>query len=79
MSKRMFKEAIAALKKCKRSGREITELCIHMETPAGEILQLDIDLDETGDLIMEYNKFANENEYEIYLDSDDEPENAVYN
>ena len=64
----MFKEAIAELKKCNRCGREITELCIHMETPAGEILQLDIDLDETGDLIMEYNKFANEINFLVVRD-----------
>ena len=79
MSKRMFKEAITAIKACKRSGVEITELCIHMETTSGEIMELDIDLDENGDLIKEYNMFDTEEDYEVYLKSEDTPENILYN
>jgi len=79
VSKRMFKEAITALKACKRSGVEITELCIHMETTSGEIMELDIDLDENGDLIKEYNMFDTEEDYEVYLKSEDIPENILYN
>ena len=79
MSKRMFKEAITALKACKRSGVEITELCVHMETTFGEIMELDIDLDENGDLIKEYNMFDTEEDYEVYLKSEDIPENILYN
>ena len=79
MSKRMFKEAITALKACKRSGVEITELCVHMETTSGEIMELVIDLDENGDLIKEYNMFDTEEDYEVYLKSEDIPENILYN
>ena len=75
----MFKEAVTALKACKRSGVEITELCIHMETTSGEIMELDIDLDENGDLIKEYNMFDTEEDYEVYLKSEDTPENILYN
>ena len=74
----MFKEAVTALKACKRSGVEITELCIHMETTSGEIMELDIDLDENGDLIKEYNMFETEEDYETYL-NEEIPENILYN
>ena len=77
----MFKEAIIALKKLKSSDIEITELCIHIETTSGEILELDIDFDETGELIKEYTMFENEEDYKTYLNSDPEeiPENILYN
>ena len=77
----MFKEAITALKVLKSSDIELAELCIHMETTSGEILELDIDFDETGDLIKEYNMFDSEEAYDIYLNDDSEeiPENVVYN
>ena len=81
MTKKIFKDAITTLKALKSSDIEITELCIHMETTSGEILELDIDLDETGDLIKEYNMFDSEEAYDIYLNDDSEeiPENVVYN
>ena len=75
----MFKEAITTLKALKSSGIEITELCIHMETTSGEIMELDIDLDENGDLIKEYNMVDTEEDYEVYLKSEDIPENILYN
>ena len=77
----MFKEAIAALKKLKSSDIELTELCIHMETTSGEILELDIDFDETGDLIKEYNMFETVEDWELYLNTDPEeiPENVLLN
>ena len=77
----MFKEAITTLKALKSSDIEITELCIHMETTSGEILELDIELDETGELIKEYNMFENEEDYNTYLNSDSEemPENVLLN
>ena len=56
----MFKEAITTLKALKSSDIELAELCIHMETTSGEILELDIDFDETGELIKEYTMFENE-------------------
>ena len=77
----MFKEAITTLKALKSSDIEITELCIHMETTSGEILELDIELDKTGELIKEYNMFENEEDYDTYLNSDPEemPENVLLN
>ena len=77
MSKRMIKTAISALKEFRRG--EIKELCIHIETTSGEIMELDIDLDENGDLIKEYNVFDTEEDYEVYLKSEDIPENILYN
>ena len=50
-----------------------------METTSGEIMELDIDLDENGDLIKEYNMFDTEEDYEVYLKSEDIPENILYN
>ena len=81
MTKKMFKEAITALKALKSSDIELTDLCIHMKTTSGEVLELDIDLDETGDLIKEYNMFENEEDYDTYLNSDPEemPENVLLN
>ena len=81
MTKKMFKEAITALKALKSSDIELTDLCIHMKTTSGEVLELDIDIDETGDLIKEYNMFDSEEAYNMYLNDDSEeiPENVVYN
>ena len=81
MTKKMFKAAITALKKLKSSDIELAELCIHMETTSGEILELDIDFDETGELIKEYNMFENEEDYDTYLNSNPEeiPENVLLN
>jgi len=73
----MIKTAISALKEFRRG--EIKELCIHIETTSGEIMELDIDLDENGDLIKEYNMFDTEEDYEVYLKSEDIPENILYN
>ena len=77
----MFKEAITALKALKSSGIELAELCIHMETTSGEVLELDIDLDETGDLIKEYNMWDTVEDWETYLNTDVEeiPENVLLN
>ena len=81
MTKKMFKVAITALKKLKSSDIELTELCIHMETTSGEILELDIDIDETGDLIKEYNMWDTVEDWETYLNTDVEeiPENVLLN
>ena len=79
MTKKILKEAITALKALKGSDIELAELCIHMETTSGEIMELDIDLDENGDLIKEYNMFDTEEDYEVYLKSEDIPENILYN
>ena len=81
MTKKMFKEAITTLKALKSSDIELAELCIHMETTSGEIMELDIDFDETGKLIKEYNMWENEEDYDTYLNSDPEeiPENVLLN
>ena len=81
MTKKMFKEAITALKTLKSSDIELTDLCIHIKTTSGEVLELDIDFDETGNLIKEYNMFDSEEAYDMYLNDDSEeiPENVVYN
>jgi|TARA_B110000263_G_C15063819_1_gene398688 hypothetical protein len=81
MSKKIFKESMRALKVFKNSDLEISEICIHMETDDGEILEIDIDIDEiSGELNKEFNSFENEEEYEMYLESDDDiPEGILYN
>ena len=81
MTKKMFKEAITALKALKSSDIELTDLCIHMKTTSGEVLELDIDLDETGDLIKEYNMWDTVEDWETYLNTDVEemPENVLLN
>ena len=81
MTKKIIKEAITALKALKSSDIELTELCIHMETTSGEILELDIDFDETGELIKEYNMFETVEDYNTYLNTDPEeiPENVLLN
>ena len=81
MTKKMFKEAITALKTLKSSDIELSDLCIHMKTTSGEVLELDIDLDETGDLIKEYNMWDTVEDWETYLNTDVEeiPENILLN
>jgi len=81
MSKKIFKEVLIAINTIKKNGLEISELCIHMETPDGEILELDIDTDEeTGELIKSFNRFETEDEYVEYLDESEEiPEGILYN
>ena len=70
-----------ALNVFKNSDLKISEICIHMETDVGEILEIDIDIDEiSGELNKEFNSYENKEEYEMYLDSDDEiPEGILYN
>jgi len=87
MSKKLFKEALVAINVMKKTGVEISELCIHMETPEGEIMELDIDIDEdTGELIKSFNRFENQDEYTQYLneydaltESEEIPEGILYN
>ena len=81
MTKKMFKAAITALKVLKSSDIELTDLCIHMKTTSGEVLELDIDIDETGDLIKEYNMWDTVEDWETYLNTDVEeiPENVLLN
>ena len=78
----LVKDGIKTLKRMGLEDTHLTELCIHMETAEGQILEVDIELDSsTGELIKEYNLFENEEDYDIYLNTDSEeiPENILYN
>ena len=78
MNKRMIKTAISALKEFRRG--EIKELLINIETTSGEILECDIDMEDDGEIITEYLSFKNDEEYSLFLNTDDDiPENILYN
>ena len=79
---KLVKDGIKTLKRMRLKDTNLTELCIHMETAEGQILEVDIELDSfTGELIKEYNLFENEEDYDIYLNTDSEeiPGNILYN
>ena len=79
---KLVKDGIKTLKRMGLEDTNLTELCIHMETAEGQILEVDIELDSfTGELIKEYNLFENEEDYDIYLNTDSEeiPGNILYN
>ena len=78
----LVKDGIKTLKRMGLEDTHLTELCIHMETAEGQILEVDIELDSlTGELIKEYNLFENEEDYDTYLNTEPEeiPENVLYN
>ena len=78
---RLVKDGIKTLKNMQRENLNLTELCIHMETSEGEILLVDIELDSsTEEIEKEYYMFENEEQFEMYLNSEDDiPENVLYN
>ena len=79
---KLVKDGIKTLKRMGLEDTNLTELCIHMETAEGQILEVDIELDSfTGELIKEYNLFENEEDYDTYLNTEPEeiPENILYN
>ena len=79
---KLVKDGIKTLKRMGLEDTHLTELCIHMETAEGQILEVDIDLDSfTGEILKEYNLFENEEDYNTYLNSDPEeiPENVLLN
>ena len=79
---KLVKDGIKTLKRMGLEDTHLTELCIHMETAEGQILEVDIELDSlTGELIKEYNLFENEEDYDTYLNTEPEeiPENVLYN
>ena len=78
---KLVKDGIKTLKRMRLKDTNLTELCIHMETSEGEILLVDIELDSsTGEIEKEYNMFENEEQFEMYLNSEDDiPENILYN
>ena len=78
---KLVKDGIKTLKRMGLEDTHLTELCIHMETAEGQILEVDIEIDPlTGELIKEYNLFENEEDYDTYLNTEPEeiPENILY-
>ena len=81
---KLIKDGIKTLKNMQLEDTKLIELCIHMETAEGQILEIDIDLDSfTGEILKEYNLFENEEDYNTYLETWDEaeelPDNILYN
>ena len=81
---KLVKDGIKTLKRMGLEDTNLTELCIHMETAEGQILEVDIELDSfTGEILKEYNLFENEEDYNTYLETWDEaeelPDNILYN
>ena len=77
---KLVKDGIKTLKRMGLEDTHLTELCIHMETAEGQILEVDIELDSfTGEILKEYNLFKNEDDYENYLEQEEIPENILYN
>ena len=77
---KLVKDGIKTLENMQKEDLNLTELCIHMETSTGEILEVDIELDSfTGEILKEYNLFKNEDDYENYLEQEEIPENILYN
>ena len=79
---KLVKDGIKTLKRMGLEDTHLTELCIHMETAEGQILEVDIEIDPlTGKIEKEYNIFENEEDYDTYLNTEPEeiPENILYN
>jgi hypothetical protein len=81
---KLIKDGIKTLKRMGLEDTNLTELCIHMETAEGQILEVDIELDSfTGEILKEYNIFENEEDYNTYLETWDKaeelPDNILYN
>ena len=81
---KLIKDGIKTLKRMGLEDTNLTELCIHMETAEGQILEVDIELDSfTGEILKEYNLFENEEDYNTYLETWDKaeelPDNILYN
>ena len=81
---KLIKDGIKTLKRMGLEDTNLTELCIHMETAEGQILEVDLELDSfTGEILKEYNLFENEEDYNTYLETWDEaeelPDNILYN
>ena len=79
---KLVKDGIKTLKRMGLEDTHLTELCIHMETAEGQILEVDIEIDPlTGEIEKEYNLFENEKDYDTYLNTETEeiPENVLLN
>ncbi len=72
MSKVIFKEGIKLLKHLRSAKMPLKEMSIYLETPDGEIIDIDIEFDEDGELQRSFIAFANEKDYVEYLRNDDE-------
>ena len=77
MSKEIFKEGIKLLKTLKSTKMPLKEMSIYLETPDGEIIDVDIEFDEDGELQRSFIAFDNEEDYEEHLNSEDEPVEEV--
>ena len=78
---KLVKDGIKTLKNMQRKDLNLTDLWIHMKTSDGEVLEVDIELDSsTGEIEKEYHLFENEEDYDLYLNSDNDiPENVLLN
>ncbi len=71
MSKVIFKEGIKLLKHLKSIKMPLKEMSIYLETPDGEIIDVDIEFDEDGELQRSFIAFDNEEDYVEHLRNDD--------
>ena len=71
MSKVIFKEGIKLLKHLRSAKMPLKEMSIYLETPDGEIIDVDIEFDEDGELQRSFIAFDNEEDYVEHLRNDD--------
>ncbi len=77
MSKEIFKEGIKLFKHLKSTKMPLKEMSIYLETVDGEIIDVDFDYDDYGELRRYFLAFDNEEDYEEHLNSEDEPVEEV--
>ena len=77
MSKEIFKEGIKLLKTLKSTKMPLKEMSIYLETVDGEIVDVDLESDDYGELRRTFSAFDNEEDYEEHLNSEDEPVEEV--
>ena len=75
MSKEIFKEGIKLLKTLKSVKMPLKEMSIYLETVDGEIVDVDLEYDEYGELRRTFSAFDNEEDYEEHLASEDDSVN----
>ena len=71
MSKEIFKEGIKLLKTLKSTKMPLKEMSIYLETVDGEIIDVDLDYDDYGELRRTFSAFDNEEDYEEHLNRDE--------
>ena len=75
MSKEIFKEGIKLLKTLKSTKMPLKEMSIYLETVDGEIVDVDLEYDEYGELQRSFIAFDNEEDYDEHLNSEDDSVN----